>query len=58
MILGSMFGLGAGIGGPLGGWMNDNFGWYAEQTLVLEARLNDRSTQAVRLSIPGQSPVW
>lgn len=22
-----MFGLGAGIGGPLGGWMNDNFGW-------------------------------
>jgi len=22
-----MFGLGSGIGGPLGGWMNDNFGW-------------------------------
>jgi len=22
-----MFGLGAGIGGPLGGWMNDTFGW-------------------------------
>ncbi|KAI9510420.1 MFS general substrate transporter [Russula earlei] len=22
-----MFGLGAGIGGPLGGWMNDAFGW-------------------------------
>lgn len=20
--------LGAGLGGPLGGWMNDNFGWY------------------------------
>ncbi|KAH9179954.1 MFS general substrate transporter [Lactarius sanguifluus] len=23
-----MFGLGSGIGGPLGGWMNDTFGWY------------------------------
>ncbi|EEB95924.1 hypothetical protein MPER_05031, partial [Moniliophthora perniciosa FA553] len=22
-----LFGLGAGIGGPLGGWINDNFGW-------------------------------
>ncbi|KAI0346735.1 MFS general substrate transporter [Trametopsis cervina] len=22
-----LFGLGAGLGGPLGGWMNDNFGW-------------------------------
>ncbi|KAH9999404.1 major facilitator superfamily domain-containing protein [Russula vinacea] len=22
-----MFGLGAGIGGPVGGWMNDTFGW-------------------------------
>ncbi|KAI9466769.1 vacuolar amino acid permease [Lactarius psammicola] len=22
-----MFGLGSGIGGPLGGWMNDTFGW-------------------------------
>jgi len=22
-----MFGLGAGIGGPLGGWINDSFGW-------------------------------
>ncbi|KAI0003006.1 vacuolar amino acid permease [Russula compacta] len=22
-----MFGLGAGIGGPIGGWMNDTFGW-------------------------------
>ncbi|KAH9963165.1 MFS general substrate transporter [Russula dissimulans] len=22
-----MFGLGAGIGGPLGGWINDTFGW-------------------------------
>jgi hypothetical protein len=30
--LDSMFGLGAGIGGPVGGWMNDTFGWYAEQT--------------------------
>ncbi|KAH9007070.1 vacuolar amino acid permease [Lactarius hatsudake] len=26
-ILDSMFGLGSGIGGPLGGWMNDTFGW-------------------------------
>ena len=32
---GSMFGLGAGIGGPVGGWMNDNFGWYAEQSWYL-----------------------
>jgi hypothetical protein len=23
----SLFGLGAGLGGPLGGWMNDAFGW-------------------------------
>lgn len=30
MDLGSMFGLGAGIGGPMGGWINDTFGWYAE----------------------------
>jgi len=22
-----LFGLGAGLGGPLGGWMNDSFGW-------------------------------
>ncbi|KAI0049566.1 vacuolar amino acid permease [Auriscalpium vulgare] len=22
-----LFGFGAGIGGPLGGWLNDNFGW-------------------------------
>lgn len=25
----SLFGLGAGLGGPLGGWMNDTWGWYA-----------------------------
>ncbi|PSR73635.1 hypothetical protein PHLCEN_2v10554 [Hermanssonia centrifuga] len=24
---GGLFGLGAGLGGPLGGWMNDSFGW-------------------------------
>ncbi|KAF8205130.1 vacuolar amino acid permease [Pholiota molesta] len=24
-----LFGLGAGLGGPLGGWVNDTFGWYA-----------------------------
>ncbi|KAF5369889.1 hypothetical protein D9758_001219 [Tetrapyrgos nigripes] len=24
-----LYGLGAGIGGPLGGWINDNFGWEA-----------------------------
>ncbi|KAJ3864896.1 major facilitator superfamily domain-containing protein [Lentinula novae-zelandiae] len=24
-----LFGLGAGIGGPIGGWINDVFGWYA-----------------------------
>ncbi|KIM91030.1 hypothetical protein PILCRDRAFT_160549 [Piloderma croceum F 1598] len=24
-----LFGLGAGIGGPLGGWINDSFGWRA-----------------------------
>ncbi|EGO01838.1 hypothetical protein SERLA73DRAFT_71001 [Serpula lacrymans var. lacrymans S7.3] len=24
-----LFGLGAGLGGPLGGWMNDTFGWRA-----------------------------
>ena len=24
----SLFGLGAGAGGPLGGWLNDAFGWY------------------------------
>jgi hypothetical protein len=52
-----MFGLGAGIGGPLGGWMNDTFGWYAEQTWSPEDKLNDRFTQAVRLPVPGQSPV-
>jgi hypothetical protein len=23
----SLFGLGAGLGGPLGGFMNDHFGW-------------------------------
>ncbi|OSX59201.1 hypothetical protein POSPLADRAFT_1075481 [Postia placenta MAD-698-R-SB12] len=22
-----LFGLGAGLGGPIGGWLNDNFGW-------------------------------
>jgi hypothetical protein len=22
-----LYGLGSGLGGPLGGWMNDNFGW-------------------------------
>ncbi|CCM01688.1 uncharacterized protein FIBRA_03752 [Fibroporia radiculosa] len=24
---GGLFGLGAGLGGPLGGWLNDTFGW-------------------------------
>ena len=23
----SLFGAGAGLGGPLGGWLNDQFGW-------------------------------
>jgi hypothetical protein len=22
-----LYGLGAGLGGPLGGWVNDKFGW-------------------------------
>lgn len=26
-VVDSLFGLGAGLGGPLGGWMNDTFGW-------------------------------
>src|SRR6267154_1889929 len=52
-----MFGLGAGIGGPVGGWMNDTFGWYAEQTWCPEDKLNGRLAQAVCLSVPGQSPV-
>ncbi|KAF9045890.1 MFS general substrate transporter [Hymenopellis radicata] len=33
-----LFGLGAGIGGPLGGWINDKFGWEAafySQTPIL-----------------------
>lgn len=24
----SLFGLGAGLGGPMGGWINDTLGWY------------------------------
>lgn len=24
----SLFGAGAGLGGPVGGWLNDQFGWY------------------------------
>ena len=27
----SLFGLGAGLGGPLGGWVNDSFGWLVTQ---------------------------
>ena len=27
----SLFGLGAGLGGPLGGWINDTFGWYVTE---------------------------
>ncbi|KAH9062096.1 MFS general substrate transporter [Lactarius vividus] len=30
-----MFGLGSGIGGPLGGWMNDTFGWYVNKIPIL-----------------------
>ncbi|THH09058.1 hypothetical protein EW145_g2271 [Phellinidium pouzarii] len=26
-----LFGLGAGLGGPLGGWLNDSFGWYVPE---------------------------
>ncbi|EGO27465.1 hypothetical protein SERLADRAFT_367015 [Serpula lacrymans var. lacrymans S7.9] len=33
-----LFGLGAGLGGPLGGWMNDTFGWRAAFLLQVEHR--------------------
>lgn len=28
-----LFGLGAGLGGPLGGWVNDTFGWYVPRAV-------------------------
>lgn len=35
-----LFGLGAGIGGPIGGWINDVFGWYGQNGLVLSCYLS------------------
>lgn len=32
----SLYGLGAGIGGPVGGWINDVFGWCAQYRGLLE----------------------
>ena len=28
LIYDSLYGLGAALGGPVGGWVNDTFGWY------------------------------
>ena len=50
-----LYGLGAGLGGPLGGWMNDNLGW-----CVYISRYSSPSTaehsqsQACCIFAPGQ----
>lgn len=47
-----MFGLGAGVGAPIGGWISDAFGWY-----VIEAREEERELRLDLFSFYGRTSV-
>ncbi|KAI0254310.1 vacuolar amino acid permease [Lactifluus subvellereus] len=52
-----MFGLGAGIGGPLGGWMNDTFGWRSAFLFQIPILAFSFILVALKVSIPLSSDV-
>ncbi|KAI0269230.1 vacuolar amino acid permease [Gloeopeniophorella convolvens] len=47
-----LFGLGAGIGGPLGGWMNDTFGWRSAFLFQIPVLLFSFTLVMLKVSIP------
>lgn len=49
-----LYGLGAGLGGPLGGWVNDKFGWsVVTVTPILDDFRSLIFVQAIRISHSG-----
>jgi MFS family permease len=47
-----MFGLGSGIGGPLGGWMNDTFGWRSAFLFQIPVLAFSFTIVMLKVSIP------
>ncbi|KNZ73863.1 Multidrug resistance protein fnx1 [Termitomyces sp. J132] len=47
-----LYGLGAGLGGPLGGWINDTFGWRAAFYLQSPILLFSFFVVAIKVNIP------